>query len=59
MEKQETIDLLIRFQLFLYEKRLITAHEWDYEREAKKFINKLEKQANDSETSHTRDKKTC
>ena len=59
MEKQETIDLLIEFQLFLNGNGLITDFEWEYEREAKAFIKKLEKQANDSEASHTRDKKTC
>ena len=56
MEKQDTIDLLIEFQLFLNGNGLIPINEWEYKREAKKFIHKLEKQANDSEASNAVDK---
>lgn len=31
-------DLLIRFQIFLNDKNLITNHDWDYEKLAKQFI---------------------
>jgi hypothetical protein len=32
-------DTLIRFQIYLNDKGLITNHDWDYEKLAKQFIN--------------------
>jgi hypothetical protein len=31
-------DTLIKFQIFLNDKGLITNHDWDFEKEAKEFI---------------------
>ena len=31
-------DILIRFQIYLNDKGLITNHDWDYEKLAKQFI---------------------
>jgi len=31
-------DILIEFQIYLNEKKLINNHDWDFEKEAKKFI---------------------
>ena len=37
-------DLLIAFQIYLYEKKLIkNNHDWDFEKEAKKFIKTIKK----------------
>lgn len=35
--KNSMINLLINFQIFLNDKKLITNHDWDYEKIAKKF----------------------
>lgn len=43
-QKQENIDLLITFQLYLYSKGLIENHDWDFEKQAKKFVKKLARQ---------------
>jgi hypothetical protein len=32
------LNKLIKFQLFLYEKDLINNYDWDFEKEAKKFL---------------------
>ena len=31
-------DMLIKFQIYLNDKKLINNHDWDFEKEAKKFI---------------------
>ena len=31
-------DILIEFQIYLNDKKLINNHDWDFEKEAKKFI---------------------
>ncbi len=31
-------DILIEFQIYLNDKELINNHDWDFEKEAKKFI---------------------
>lgn len=36
--KQEIEIALIHFQIYLNEKKLITNYDWDFEKEAKKFI---------------------
>ena len=36
-------DLLILFQIYLNEKCLITNHDWDFEKQAKKFLKELKK----------------
>lgn len=33
-------DILIRFQFYLNDKKLITNYDWDYEKEAEKFLSK-------------------
>lgn len=43
-QKRENIDLLITFQLYLYSKGLIENHDWDFEKQAKKFVKKLARQ---------------
>ena len=35
------LNKLVNFQLFLYEKGLITNHDWDFEKEAKTFLKKI------------------
>lgn len=45
-------DILIRFQIYLNDKGLITNHDWDYEKLAKQFIkykNNESKRANGRE----------
>lgn len=39
-EKNLYVDSLIDFQLYLYNKGLINNHEWDFEKEAKKYYKK-------------------
>ncbi len=36
--KTKELNKLVNFQLFLYEKGLITNHDWDFEKEAKTFL---------------------
>jgi hypothetical protein len=43
MHKQEIIDELIGFQVFLNNKGLITSHDWHWEALAKKYIKSLKK----------------
>ena len=43
-QKRENIDLLTAFQLYLYNKGLIVNHDWDFEKQAKKFVKKLARQ---------------
>lgn len=31
-------DILIEFQIYLNDRKLINNHDWDFEKEAKKFI---------------------
>lgn len=38
MEKEQKIELLIDFQTYLSKKKLITNHDWDFEKLAKQFI---------------------
>ncbi len=37
-------EILIRFQIYLNDKNLITNHDWDYEKLAKQFIKQFKKQ---------------
>ena len=43
MNKKEIIEELIGFQIFLNNKALITNHDWDYEKWAKKYIKSIKK----------------
>jgi hypothetical protein len=43
MHKQEIIDELIGFQVFLNNKGLITSHDWHWEALAKKYIKSFKK----------------
>ena len=40
---EEQIDLLIQFQYYLTMKKLITDYDWEFEKEAKKFIKYMRK----------------
>lgn len=40
----EQVSLLIHFQLYLYEKGLITDFEWNLEKEAVKFLKRKRKE---------------
>lgn len=40
MENKQQIELLIDFQTYLSKKKLITNHDWDFEKLAKQFIKK-------------------
>lgn len=40
--KTRELNKLINFQLYLNEKGLINNHDWDYEKEAKKFLKLIE-----------------
>jgi len=44
MKKNKKIDLLTRFQIFLYEKGKINDHDWTFEKQAKKFVKRLARQ---------------
>lgn len=44
MKKQKKIDLLTDFQLYLYNKGKIYDTDWDFEKQAKKFVKKLARQ---------------
>jgi len=44
-QKQENIDLLITFQIYLYSKGLIESHDWDFEKQAKKFVKSCMREA--------------
>lgn len=44
-QKQENIDLLITFQIYLYSKGLIESHDWDFEKQAKKFLKSCMREA--------------
>jgi len=46
-------DILIRFQIFLNDKGLITNHDWDYEKLAKQFIRHEKKH----QSNRTKDRK--
>lgn len=41
----EQVSLLIKFQLYLYDKRLINDYDWDWEKEAIKFLRKLKRES--------------
>lgn len=45
MKKQKNIDLLIAFQLYLYNKGLIVNHDWNFEKQAKKFLKSCIREA--------------
>ena len=40
--KSKELNKLINFQLYLNEKGLINNHDWDYEKEAQKFLKIIE-----------------
>lgn len=44
-QKRENIDLLTAFQLYLYNKGLIVNHDWDFEKQAKKFLKSCIREA--------------
>jgi len=46
-------DILIRFQIFLNDKGLITNHDWDYEKLSKQFIRHEKK----LKSNRTKDRK--
>jgi len=47
MHRQEIIEELIGFQIFLNNKKLITNHDWDYDKLAKQYVKSLNKTNND------------
>ena len=44
-QKQEKIDLIIAFQLYLNNKGIIENHDWDFEKQAKKFLKSCIREA--------------
>ena len=40
MEKESMVEELIGFQIYLNDKGLITNHDWDFEKESKKYYKK-------------------
>lgn len=41
MSKDELFEHLISFQIYLNDRKLITNHDWDFEKEAKKYVKKF------------------
>lgn len=42
-QKEKQLDLLIDFQFYLNQKKLITDYDWVFEKEAANFLKKLNK----------------
>lgn len=40
MEEESMVEELIGFQIYLNDKGLITNHDWDFEKESKKYYKK-------------------
>lgn len=43
MTKEKKLNLLIVFQIYLEDMKLITGHDWDFAKEAKKYLKTRKK----------------
>ena len=50
LSMEDQINLLIVFQLYLHDRKLITDYDWDYEKMAKRFVRSYNKSLNKAQT---------